>query len=134
MPNTDERTDVLSDNAKSETVPHLVVASVSPTITDTQRNGSIAAFAIVLGFSLTFTATWSQGDAPWAYRGLLTLAVVVAGIVMQLRALFRVLALPPLSCAEHSRGTALFIKGVSTVLLGFAVHIAWDAAYDLGWL
>ena len=134
MPNSDERTDVLPHTAKTETLPTFGLAAVSTTITDTQRNGSIAAFAIMLGFSLSFTGTWSQGDEPWAYRGLLTLSVVVAGIIMQLRALLRILALPPLTCADHSRTAALFIKGVAIVLLGFAVHIAWDAAYDLGWL
>jgi hypothetical protein len=46
-----------SGDAKRITRPHTV-------ITDNQRNGSIAGIALLLGFSLSFTATWSQGDEP----------------------------------------------------------------------
>jgi hypothetical protein len=110
--------------------------NVTPTktVSDTQRNGSIAGIAILLGFSLSFTAAWSQGDAPWAYRGLLVLAIVAAGIVMQLQALFRVLGLPVLSLDEHKLAIALFFKGVAVVLLGYVVHILLDVAFDLGLL
>ena len=104
------------------------------TVTDTQRNGSIAGIALLLGFSLSFTATWSQGDAPWAYRALVVLAIVAAGIALQLRALFRVLALPVLTPDEHRRVIALFFRGVAAVLMGYVVHIVLDAAFDLGLL
>jgi hypothetical protein len=62
----------------------------------------------------------------------LVLAIVAAGIVLQLRALFRVLALPVLSSDEHKLVIALFFKGVAAVLLGYVVHIMLDAAFDLG--
>jgi hypothetical protein len=60
------------------------------------------------------------------------MAIVAVGIVMQLRALFRVLTLPLLSPSNHRQAVALFIKGVAIVLLGYGLHILLDAAFDLG--
>ena len=100
-------------------------------ISDEQRNGSIGAIAIVLGFSLTFTAEWTQGDEAWSARALVVLAVAAFGIVNQLRALLGMFSLPVVSLAEHQRITARFRWGVSTVLAGYALQIVWDAIQDL---
>ena len=100
-------------------------------ISDEQRNGSIGAIAIVLGFSLTFTAEWTQGDEAWNARALVVLGIAAVGIVNQLRALLGIFSLPVVSLAEHRRITGRFRWGVSTVLAGYAVQIAWDAIQDL---
>jgi hypothetical protein len=103
-------------------------------VSDTQRNGSIAGIAVVLGFSLQFTATWSEGSDPWRYRSLIVMAVVTAGVVLQLRALFRVFTLPVLAEEEHRRAGMQFFRGVAAVLSGYALHIILNAAADLGFL
>ena len=101
-------------------------------LSDEQRNGSIAGIAVVLGFSLTFTAAWSQeGDDPWSWRALFVVAVAAGGIAAQLRAFMRVFALPSLPLAEHARATALFRCGVITVLGAFAMHTLAEALCDL---
>jgi len=104
-------------------------------ITDEQRNGSIAGIALLLGFSLSFTATWSQaGEQPWQLRGLVTFALAAAGITYQLRALLAIFSLPNISVDAHRRAASLFLRGVAAVLVAYLLHIALDAARDLGLL
>jgi hypothetical protein len=100
-------------------------------VSDTQRNGSIAGIAVVLGFSLNFTATWSQGPEPWSYRAIPIMVVAAVGIVLQLSALLRVLSIPVLTGDQHRGAGAKFFWGVVLVLLAFAVHVAFDMAHDL---
>jgi hypothetical protein len=106
-------------------------AELPERIGDQQRNGSIAAIALVLGFSLSFTATWSQNDEPWTLRALAVVAVAGAGILCQLSAFMRLLALPNLSVAAHAGVTTLFRSGLIAVLAAYALNIAFDAACDL---
>src|SRR5262245_53248602 len=102
-------------------------------ITDEQRNGSIAGIALLLGFSLSFTAAWSQtGEQPWQLRGFVTFALAAAGITYQLRALLAIFTLPNISVVAHRRAASLFMRGVAAVLVAYLLHIALDAARDLG--
>ena len=103
-------------------------------ITDEQRNGSIAGIALLLGFSLSFTAAWSQGGDPWRVQGLVTFALAAAGITYQLKALLTIFALPNISVVAHRRAASLFLRGVAAVLIAYLLHIALDAARDLGLL
>src|SRR5262245_897004 len=101
-------------------------------VSDTQRNGSIAGIALLLGFSLTFTATWSHGDDPWSYRGVIVFAVAAGGIASQLRALFEIFSLPNILIEAHRRATLQFFWGVIAVLAAYVLNISFDAAIDLG--
>ena len=101
-------------------------------ITDEQRNGSISAIAIVLGFSLSFTGSWSQEDNPWSVRSLLVMSIAIAGIVLQLRALFGLVALPVVTLPQHRSITAGFRLGIGTVLTGFVINVICDVLADLG--
>jgi hypothetical protein len=103
-----------------------------PVITDEQRNGSIAGIALLLGFSLSFTAAWTQGSDPWTARSPVTFAIAVIGNVLQLRALLMIFSLPNISVAAHRRAGALFLSGVVTVLVGYLLHVSLDAAGDFG--
>ena len=108
-------------------------ASTTPSfVSDTQRNGSIAGIALLLGFSLTFTATWSQGDDPWSYRGVIVFAVAAGGIASQLRSLFEIFSLPNIPIEAHRRAALLFFWGVIAVLAAYVLNISFDAAIDLG--
>ena len=102
-----------------------------PTISDQQRNGSISAVAIVLGFSLNFTGTWTQGPSPWSLQSLLVMAIAVPGIVLQLRALFGLMALPVVRLPEHRTITARFRLGIGVVLGAYVINTVLDAAKDL---
>src|SRR5262245_38041505 len=109
-------------------------SDLSHRIGDEQRNGSIAAIALVLGFSLSFTAAWGLDDEPWSWRDLVVAAVAAGGIMCQLSAFMRVFALPNLSIDAHTRATAVFRFGVIAVLVAYALHIALDASCDLAGL
>ena len=100
-------------------------------VSDTQRNGSIAGIAVVLGFSLTFTATWTEGSDPWTYSSLAIMLVVAIGIAHLLAALFKVFSLPVISVESHERTRILFFRGVIGVLGGYALHIAMKAIEDI---
>ena len=108
--------------------------SVMPpeTVSDTQRNGSIAGIAILLGFSLQFTATWTQGGDPWTVRSLVVFAIVIVGIASQLRALFTIISLPNISIDAHRLAAAWFLRGVIAVMVAYVLHISLDAVIDLG--
>ena len=100
-------------------------------ITDTQRNGTMTGMAVVLGFSLSFTATWTQGKDPWRWRGVPVLVLAVIGVALQVSALFSALSLPPLSVSAHRRATQGFRLGVISVLAAYALHISFDLLCDL---
>ena len=108
------------------------IAGCQILITDEQRNGSIAGIALLLGFSLSFTAAWSQGGDPWKVQGLVTFALAAAGIAYQLRALLVIFTLPNISVVAHRRAASLFLRGIAAVLVAYLLHIAIDAAADLG--
>src|SRR5262245_23598277 len=101
-------------------------------ISDEQRNGSIAGIALLLGFSLSFTATWTQGGEPWQVQGLVTFALAAAGIAYQLRTLLTIFTLPNISVVAHRRAASLFLRGVAAVLIAYLLHIALDVTRDLG--
>jgi hypothetical protein len=100
-------------------------------ISDQQRNGSISGVAIVLGFSLNFTGTWTQGPSPWSLQTLLVMAFAVPGIVLQLRALFELVSLPVVNLAQHRTIAARFRLGIGVVLLAYVINTVFDAVKDL---
>lgn len=101
-------------------------------LTDTQRNGSITGIGILLGFSLTFTGQWSLGPGHWTWNSAAVLVVAICGIVMQLRALFAMFALPPLSMEAHGRAVHGFKLGVALMLAAFGLHVFLDFLGDHG--
>lgn len=104
------------------------------TLTDTQRNGSITGIGIVLGFSLTFCGQWSLGSETWHYWSVLPLGFALPGILLQLRALFRVLSLPMITLDDHKSMGKLFLWGVMLVLSGYIIGVVVDLGIDKGWL
>lgn len=100
-------------------------------LTDTQRSGSITAIGVILGFSLTLTTQFSTGPGKWDPTGVKLLAGFLAGIVLELTALFSVLRLPPLSAKAHRNAVVRFVFGIALVLLSFFVKVAFDVSNDL---
>lgn len=100
-------------------------------LTDTQRSGSITGVGIVLGFSLTFLWQFSTAPDPWTLRGVFPLIAILIGIALQMRALFGVLGLPPLSVRRHKTVLAIFLAGVGFVLTGLAAKLTIDVWHDL---
>lgn len=105
--------------------------SASPPISDEQRNGTISAIAIVLGFSLTFTGTWTQGDNPWSFQSLSVMVLATPGIVLQLQALFGLMRLPVVNLTEHRGITARFRLGICVVLFAYVINTILEAVKDL---
>ncbi len=103
----------------------------SPPISDEQRNGTISAIAIVLGFSLTFTGTWTQGDNPWSVQSLSVMVLAAPGIVLQLQALFGLMQLPVVNLTEHRGITARFRLGICVVLFAYVINTILEAVKDL---
>jgi hypothetical protein len=102
-------------------------------INESQRAGSITGIGIVLGFSLAFISRFSFGSSPWRLLGAIVALVAGVGIIIQMLALFRALSIPMLSVVAHKSMVRKFIVGVSLVLLGFFLHVAFDFIADKGW-
>ena len=100
-------------------------------IGDEQRNGSISAIAIVLGFALTFTGTWTQGDNPWSVQSLSVMLLAAPGIVLQLQALICLMRVPVVNVKEHGGITARFRLGICVVLFAYVINTILEAVHDL---
>jgi hypothetical protein len=114
-------------------------AAATP-IEDAQRNGTLTGLAVVLGFSLAFTANWTQGSDAWIKRGAVVFGVASLGIAVQVWSLFRVLKLRPgmldekprpISVAAHGSAVRWFACGVVVVLLAYAYQFGADIYRDL---
>lgn len=106
-----------------------------PGISDEQRNGSITAIGIVLGFSLTFMASWPQGDDPWEASGIAILAILGVGIILQIVSLWQLLVLPNTRGLKHDRrahnsAVRLFGVGMAVVFAGFLVWVGVGMVRD----
>jgi hypothetical protein len=106
-------------------------------ISDEHRNGSITAIGVVLGFSLTFLASWARDDDQWEYSDILILLTLASGIAMQMISLRRLLILPRTpglrhSVTDHNKAAKLFLWGTALVSAGFLLAILFEMVHDLG--
>lgn len=112
------------------------IDKVTPHISDEHRNGSITAIGIVLGFSLSFLASWSLDEQPWNFWSLPVLAFLSAGIALQMKALYDLLRLPNIkgskhTTAYHNKAALLFLLGTCSVFVAFLLLVAIGVYSDM---
>lgn len=96
-------------------------------VTDTNKNGLIAAIGIVLGFSLNFFARWSLAPGHWLdeHRGpilTLTMGIAILGV-----SLYLALRLESGS-RTYSWAVGLLLSGISVIFFAFLWAVrAWEA-------
>jgi hypothetical protein len=91
-----------------------------------ERNGSITALGILLGFSLTVFSSWVDRPEEWNLVHAIPLPFYVAGVGLQLRSLHDLLRLPSGTWQRHGRTVGIAAAGVVAMVLGFIATIAID--------
>ena len=88
------------------------------------RTGIITAITVLLGFSLAFFRFWGfEASGQWTVRSIVSTAVVVVAILLQVVALFRSLRLEDDEPREYRKTVKWFIASAAALVLAllFAV-------------
>ena len=93
-----------------------------PTLPQGYRQGLVTAITVFLGFSLSFIRFWNfEHPGTWTWMGAVPAGIVAAGIVVQLVALFRSLALEDDEPARYARTVRYFFGGIVIVVVGVVI-------------
>ncbi|RZI42713.1 hypothetical protein EGT07_12010 [Herbaspirillum sp. HC18] len=88
------------------------------------RQGLVTAITVFLGFSLSFIRFWSfEAPGEWTWAGIVSASIVAAGIIVQLVALFRSLALRDDDPAHYVITVRYFFSGVAVVTAGVFIAV-----------
>jgi len=90
------------------------------------RNGTVTAVGIVLGFSLGFLSHWAANPIAWSKVDIMAALPLVAGIVLQVKALADLLSTASLQPRNYERAKRIFILGLLLVAGGVAAAILLD--------
>lgn len=96
------------------------------TIDATFRNGSLTAISVMLGFSLSFVGRWAGLPGAWERSDLVAVALIVVGIILQIKATASLLSVNSLMAAKYKRSIRIFLSGLGLVSLGVAIAVAGD--------
>ena len=101
------------------------------TVDSSFRSGTLTAISVVLGFSLSFLTRWAGYPGDWSAADLVGLAVITAGIAMQVWSLARILSFDSLVLVNHERIVRMFLAGLILVAVGVLLAI-WGALIGYG--
>jgi 4-amino-4-deoxy-L-arabinose transferase-like glycosyltransferase len=88
------------------------------------RQGIITAITVLLGFSLAFFRYWGlEASGKWTARSVVSSALVLAAVVLQLIALFRSLRLEDDSVPEYRKTVTWFIASAIALVLGLVFAV-----------
>lgn len=88
------------------------------------RQGLVTAITVFLGFSLSFIRFWSfEAPGDWTWSGIVSASIVATGIIVQLAALFRSLALCDDEPAHFVITVRYFFGGVVVVVAGVFIAV-----------
>ncbi len=90
------------------------------------RYGSTIIIGVLAGFSLAFLTSWAANPVPWGIKDLPSLAALVAGVTLELAAVWILLDPASLELAVYRRVILLFRIGVVLVIVGAALGIGVD--------
>ena len=90
------------------------------------RNGTRTVVGILLSFSLTFVTQWAHNPIPWQLPDLPTLLLLMAGIVLQVLALKKLLRHDSLKRRVYDSAHRLFLGGVLVTSAGVVSAIVVD--------
>jgi hypothetical protein len=95
-------------------------------ISDTERNGSITALGVLLGFSIAILNGWSNRPGKWELSGVIPLFLYGSSVALQVRALYRALQVPREFQKQHRRTINLAVIGLVVMFVGFLSTIVID--------
>lgn len=88
------------------------------------RQGIITAITVLLGFSLAFFRYWGlEASGKWTARSVVSSALVLTAVVLQLVALFRSLRLEDDSAVEYRKTVTWFIVSAVALVLGLVFAV-----------
>src|SRR5215813_13329078 len=86
------------------------------------RQGIITAIAVLLGFSLAFFRYWGfEASGAWTPGSIIPASTFVAGIVLQIIALFRSLRLEDEDVRQYQKTVAWFVASAIVLLTGLLI-------------
>lgn len=92
----------------------------------TFRNGSLTAVGIIVGFSFSFISNWVSNPNDWSLIDILPSALLLAGIVIQVKVLADLLSRDSLLATKYDRARRLFLIGILVIAVGMAIALAND--------
>lgn len=95
-------------------------------IDPTFRNGTMTALGVLLAFSLGFVVQWVSNPIPWQLIDLVALLPMLAGILLELKALSDLLSYDSLLIANYRRACRFFMTGVLLTSVGVGVALILD--------
>jgi hypothetical protein len=90
------------------------------------RYGSTIIIGVLAGFSLAFLTAWASNPLPWGAKDLPAVASLVAGVICELAAVWKLLDPRSLEMKVYMRAIHFFRAGVVLVGIGVALAIAVD--------
>ena len=121
-PEGSDRAELLASNESSGPNKQITEAR----ITDTERNGSITALGVLLGFSIAILSEWSNRPGKWELVGAIPLFLYGSSVALQVLALYRALQVPREMQAQHRRTINLAVIGLVVMFAGFLSTIVID--------
>jgi hypothetical protein len=92
------------------------------------RNGTLTVSGIVLSFSLGFLAQWGANPLPWRLWDAPPVLALIAGIVIQFRALWMLLGIESLKRHIFEKANKQFFIGAAMTGTGVFLAICMDLA------
>jgi len=94
------------------------------------RQGIITAITVLLGFSLAFLRFWGlEASGHWTVRSVLSTAILVLAVVLQIVALYRSLRIEDDDEREYRKTVRWLIASATVMLLGLLLTMAESAAH-----
>jgi hypothetical protein len=90
------------------------------------RYGSTIIIGVLAGFSLAFLTAWASNPLPWGAKDLPAVVALVAGVIFELAAVWKLLDPRSLEMKIYMRAIHYFRTGVVLVGVGVALAIAVD--------
>lgn len=88
------------------------------------RAGIITAITVLLGFSFAFLRFWGfEAPGKWTFRSVLSTAILVIAVGLQIFSLFRSLRLEDDQVNEYRKTVAWFIASAVALLIGLLLAV-----------
>ena len=90
------------------------------------RYGSAITIGVLTGFSLAFLTSWAASPLPWGWKDLPGVVLLVAGVVLQVVGVWKLLDVRSLELRQYKRAMRFFMAGMILVGIGVALGIIVD--------
>lgn len=90
------------------------------------RHGTITAVGVITAFSLGFLTAWGANPIPWGLKDLFALAPIVAGAILEMIAVAKLLDPRCLEMPRYKNAVRFFLVGMVLVAIGVAAALVVD--------